>query len=225
MHKTSLLATGIATILIAIPAFGQEADLPKIAQGVSRKFEADIAKAKLDYLQAIQKAQREALKALEAQERKIVRSGDLDAANEVREFANQIEQATITRLLGPDLDKPITVLLSPSYNFTISATSNGVPIGSFKKGQKISIQYISGAWGYGGSMGKRVISPDNPTRSNAAAAAVVSPSGETRNIPPGTAKASYTFTVTENGVHAIRMTDRDRKNNRGSATYTVKSAN
>ena len=99
----------------------------------------------------------------------------------------------------------------------VPAKSKGQPIGQFKVGQKIAIQYVSGEWAFGGPKRTSLFSPDNKPSN----VELVSPSGNTHGLPVGTKQKSFMYSVVENGVHKLCMADVLHSDNRGEVVYSI----
>ena len=114
-----------------------------------------------------------------------------------------------------------SALHSNPVEVTIEGSSSGQPIGDFQIGQEISIRYLRGQWGFGGTMGTNMVSPDAKQTNPAAYAILVEPDGRTNLIPTGTQAKPYGFIVKQDGIHLLRMADLHRDDNRGEVVYAI----
>lgn len=163
--------------------------------------------------------------------RQYTASGNLDAAMRVKEEKTKFDKiiaSTEEKIKGltpvPVLEKK-AVTISSDHNpgagreITIDAKSeHGIDLGDVRKGQKVTLRYISGTWSYGGDMG----SPDE----NSCPIAISSfESGKEEiitTVPRGTAKNpfEYRFQKPYQKV-VVKIADDNLHDNRGKVEYRM----
>lgn len=196
-----------------------DSSLPKISQDISSSFDNEIERSKREFLNSIDTARKKTITALEYEKKKLARRGELESALLIGKKITQLENLSLHELLKNDLGKSLSTLLLPNLKVNIAGDSTGEVIGNFSVGQKISISYLSGKWGFAGSMGSRVSSPDDP--GSRTTTEIVLPDGQTVQIPTSTRTNPFKYVVTKNGVHKMRMNDREHIGNPGAVVYSL----
>ena len=116
-------------------------------------------------------------------------------------------------------------------NVTIDSTSpDGGKLGSFKEGQTLTIQYVSGEWTFNKKAGNKrpIQSPDIERTSIRYGIALFRKDSESNKwirlavIPVGTAEKRFSYSFERDVDHvALRMMDNTYGNNVGSVVYRV----
>ena len=202
-------------------AHADELEMPREARAAMQKLESDASEAWLVYVTALEKAKDTAVQALETEKQRIFRDGDLKTANALDAQLKVVQKKSVNDFLADVVGDLVPDAVLSSSTIRVRGTSSGEKIGKFTEGQKISIQYVRGNWGFGGSMGQRVVSPDEQGIHESARAVIVGPTGRTFNLPSGTRNIPYTLTLDSGGLYRLRMADTDRDNNRGTVTYKI----
>lgn len=209
------------TILLAMNfCFAEDPKpLPKDVQTIVDSREADLQAARIAFDKAVFEANKKAIAKMETVVKTSTQKGDLDGAlaskKFVEEWNKEKETVSVSGALGgagPG-DKKSEI--------EIKGTSDGESIGKFRIGQKIKIQYVSGTWGFGGSMGTKEVNPDSEGVSSGARAIIIIPDGTLVPIPTGTCKTIFEYTVKNNGDFKIRISDESRANNVGKVKYSI----
>jgi hypothetical protein len=215
------MKTFLTFILITGFCFAEEPvkPLPKDVQTIVDSREADLQAARIAFDKAVFEANKKAIVKMEAVVKSSTQKGDLDGALASKKFVedwNKEKEAVAVSGgmggAGPG---------EKQQEIEIKGTSDGESIGKFRIGQKIKIQYVSGTWGFGGSMGTKEVNPDNEGVSSGARAVIISPDGTLVSIPTGTSKNIFEYTVKNNGELKIRISDESRSNNVGKVKYSI----
>ncbi|MDA3959980.1 MAG: hypothetical protein PF961_04250 [Planctomycetota bacterium] len=212
MIRSCLLIAGAVLALAA-------AEGPQLPRGVERalsSYEKAAAKAQEAYDEAMADAVAEAVKDLTKEQEKATKAGSLDLALAIRA---KIDELTPVPEDGADLAGGGKGRVRQS-RVSIPAAGES-SLGELPAGVKLSIAYDSGLWGFGGSMGSTVKSPDDPSAPDALQVALVYPSGTVTPIGTGTASLPFVVAIKEAGEYRLRMRDAKPHDNVGEVVYRV----
>jgi hypothetical protein len=194
-------------VLLTGSAFAQ---MPDAAQRILKEMDAAIDAAHKKAAQQLQGVQ------------------DLEArrGNAVGAAAVQKKIAELTGVLIPAVPPAAVPAAVPGVgkgSFVVdSRSSTGTAIGPGKKGQKVTVQYVSGAWSTDAGA---VASPDNPPHRFAQATLQAVVDGQTEVIaliPGGTKARAYTETLKKDYAEIrLGINDTYKDDNSGEVTYKV----
>ncbi|MEK7954328.1 hypothetical protein [Luteolibacter soli] len=198
----------LAAFLLSSGHLVSAADLPASAKAALEVYDREVAAAKV-------KAARQLQGVLEAETKK----GDLDSALAVKaaieELTGETQEAPAGKLTGKQVIK--------------STAADGLIIGSFKKGDKISLQYVEGRWAMSGDTSGDPLKWTNPDEMKEGPLSLgiyaIDEAGKRTlltAVPASTAKKVFRYRFEKDCAKvSLRMMDSQASDNAGYVVYDL----
>jgi hypothetical protein len=184
-------------------------------------YEKGLIEARKKYEAEEGRLRAEACRKLEDAKKSYARKEDLEGGMLCQAKVKELNDGEVMRAVEENYGKGKVLVNSAVKEVWIEASSDGVSVGTLKKGQTLVVQYLEGEWSL--TQKAKKVSPDSPTIGPALRTALFNKNNVTfpvSTIQGGTALKPFEIFIQEDGDYVLRIVDNaGREDNPGKARY------